>query len=157
MDPARSLAQDLEVEAALRDAFAPLRARRAGLAPLRVRAGVRWGRGRPPAALPWSAAVARLSELSVAVGMSAMVFIAAFGATTAPAGEHAVDEAKDPAIYPVPHISVPLDDASYIRWLRLDRYVPMQDSLDPSIGHAAPGPAVRRLDPPLPTAPDQPY
>ncbi|MDE3112594.1 MAG: hypothetical protein KGN00_01515 [Chloroflexota bacterium] len=147
---------DLELEAALRDAFAPLRARRATVSPLRVRAGVRWGRGASPAALPWTSAVSRLSELSVAVGMSVMVFIAAFGVPPAPAVDTTVDEAKDVAVYAVPHVSAPADDASYIRWLRLDRYVPLQDWLDPSVVRISPV-APRRLDPPAPTAADEPY
>lgn len=149
--------EDGEVEAALRDAFAPLRARRTGLAPLRVRAAVRWGRGAPPAALPWSAAVARLSELSVAVGMSVMVFIAAFGTAPAPSDQRTVDEAADPAAYPVPHLTAPVDDASYIRWLRLDRYVPMQDWLDPSVVRVGPVRPLVRAVPPAATDLHVPY
>lgn len=76
------LPERLEVEAAIDAAFEPLRARRTDLSPLRVRAAVRWGRARdaaPPAALRWSGAVRRLSELSIAVGMSVVMFGAALG------------------------------------------------------------------------------
>ncbi|MBU6422567.1 MAG: hypothetical protein KGQ88_00865 [Chloroflexi bacterium] len=153
------LAEDLAAEAALRDAFAPLRARHAAVGPTRVRAAVRWGRGSDAGPLRWSAAISRLSELSVAVGMSVMVFIAAFGTPVAPAASPIVDEATDPAIYPVPHVTAPVDDASYIRWLRLDRYVPMQDWLDPSVVRISPLPSVRRVEPlpPAPIEPDRPY
>ncbi len=153
------LAEDLAVEAALRDAFAPLRARRAPVGPLRVRAAVRWGRGSGASPLPWTAAIARLSELSVAVGMSVMVFIAAFGTPATPAATQTVDEASDPAIHPVPHVSAPVDDSYYIRWLRLDRYVPMQDWLDPSVVRISPLPPLRRVEPPppAPIEPDRPY
>lgn len=157
-DAAPSLGERLEVEAALNDAFAPLRARRAELSPLRVRAAVRWGRGAaPPKGLPWAAAASRLSELSVAVGMSAMVFIAAFSPAPAPAADARVDEAKDPAIYPVPHVSAPVDDARYIRWLRLDRYVAVQDWLDPSVVRIGAARGAPHLDPPAPTGPHEPY
>ncbi len=153
----RDLAERLEVEAALSDAFAPLRARHAELSPLRVRAAVRWGRGAPQERLPWAAAAARLSELSVAVGMTVMVFIAAFSPVPVPALDPRVDEAKDPAVYPVPHVSAPADDALYIRWLRLDRYVPVQDWLDPSVVRVGAVRSVPRLDPPSPTGLNEPY
>jgi hypothetical protein len=74
-----TLAQRLEVEAALDVAFEPLRHERARVSATRVRAAVKWGRGAAPEALPWTGAIRRLSELSVAVGMSVAVFVAAFG------------------------------------------------------------------------------
>ncbi len=154
------LAERLEVEHALESAFAPLRLRRAAVSPLRVRAAVRWGRGAPAAAVPWSGAVARLSELSLAVGMSVMVFVGAFG--SALPGSHAVappptDEAADASIYPVPHVTAPLEDEHYIRWLRLDRYVPLQDWLDPSVLRPGPVRPAARFDLPAPTSDRGPY
>ena len=130
------LAQRIEVERALESAFTPLRLRRTSVSPLRVRAAVRWGRGAPPQAVRWSGAVARVSELALAVGMSAIVFVGALGSVTPSAtgaGPASLDEAVDPALYPVPRVTAPLDDERYIRWLRLGRFVPLQDWLDPAV------------------------
>jgi hypothetical protein len=130
------LAERVEVERALEGAFAPLRLRRTSVSPLRVRAAVRWGRGTPPQAVRWSGTVARISELSLAAGMCVMVFVGALGSVTQSVtgtGPASLDEAVDPALYPVPRVTAPLDDERYIRWLRLDRFVPLQDWLDPSV------------------------
>ena len=147
----------LAVEDAVRDAYAPLRAQGTSLSPLRVRAAVRWGRGAPERPVRWARAIARLSELSVAVGMSAMVFIAAFAPAPERTVARAVDEARDPAVYPVPRVTVPLDDAQYIRWLRLDRYVPLQDWLDPAVLHVGAARAAQRLEAPVPAMRSEPY
>ena len=133
------LAERLEVDHALEAVFGPLRTQHTSVSPLRVRAAVRWGRGAHPEAVRWSRAVSRLSELSLAVGMSVMVFVGAFGAAAPviPSPEPtSLDEAIDPALYPVPRVTAPLDDERYIRWLRLGRYVPLQDWLDPSVVRA---------------------
>jgi hypothetical protein len=150
------LSEQLEVEDALREAYAPLRARRTDLSPLRVRAAVRWGRGAPRRQVGWARAVARLSELSVAVGMSAMVFMAAFGPVPERATGRIVDEAPDPVAYAVPRVTAPLDDAHYLRWLRLDRYVPLQDWLDPAVLHVGSGRPAQR-EAPVPATPNEPY
>jgi hypothetical protein len=146
------LGERLEVEAALETAFAPLRRRETDLSPLRVRAAVRWGRGAPPpSAVRWSGAVARLSELSVAVGMFAMVFSAGFGSAALPDPTTQASAAaqQDGSAIAVPHVSAALEDERYIRWLRIDRYVPLQDWLDPAT--VRPGLA-KRLDLPAPRA-----
>ena len=154
------LPERLEVERALENALAPLRLRRAPVSALRVRAAVRWGRGAPPEAVRWSGALARLSELSLAVGMSAMVFVGAFSSAV-PAcrtpSAASLDEAFDPALSPVPRVTAPLDDERYIRWLRLDRYVPLQDWLDPSVVRAGPVRVSAPLDLPAATAGDRPF
>ncbi|HUF89015.1 MAG TPA: hypothetical protein VMR66_03440 [Gemmatimonadota bacterium] len=82
---AMGLGERLEVEAALETAFAPLRARRSEVGPTRVRAAVRWGRAEPRPPVPWAAAVSRISELGMAVGMSAFVFAAALTSVAPPA------------------------------------------------------------------------
>lgn len=151
------LAERLEVEAALEIAFAPLRGERARISPLRVRAAVRWGRGAPPASgRRWAPAISRLSELSVAVGMTLVVFVGAFGPSRAPVPAVPEPDAQAVAVsYPVPRVTEPLEGERYIRWLRLDRYVPLQDWLDPSVlrvGAAARTPA--RLDAPVPSDSD---
>lgn len=71
----RRLALDdrLAVDAALEEAFAPLRVRTANISAARVRAAVRWER---PAPTPLSgfALLARIGELSTAAVISALVF-----------------------------------------------------------------------------------
>ena len=153
------LAERLEVEHALESAFMPLRLRRTSVSPLRVRAAVRWGRGVPPQAVPWSGALARVSELSLAVGMSVMVFVGAFGAAipSSPPSATSLDEALDPDLYPVPRVTAPLDDANYIRWLRLDRFVPLQDWLDPSVVRAGALRTSAPLDLPAPSVDHHPF
>lgn len=63
----------LMVDAALDEAFAPLRARTANIGAARVRAAVRWSRPEPRS-LHGLALLQRLSELSVAAVFSAFVF-----------------------------------------------------------------------------------
>lgn len=156
-----TLGERLEVEAVVEAAFAPLRARHTDLSPLRVRAAVRWGRGAPkasPQAVRWSGAIARLSELSVAVGMSVVIF----GAALAPAtGDRSVPEPTEtPLSAKALTVTLIAQEreirALRVEWLetlrarvealRVDRYIPFQDWLDPTITR----PVVRRLDVPAP-------
>jgi len=71
----------LPVDAALDDAFAPLRARTANVGPARVRAALRWA-APDTRRLGGLALLARVSELTVAAAISAFIFA---GAVT-PAG-----------------------------------------------------------------------
>lgn len=137
------LAERLEVEAAIDGAFAPLRLRRADLSPLRVRAAVRWGRGRdaePPAAVRWCGAVRRLSELSIAVGMSVLMFGAALGpalpeTTADPAPVDApVARAVGPTVEVQREILVTKHEWFDTFRARLDSWsTPLQDLLDPAV------------------------
>lgn len=149
------LSEQLEVEDALRDAYAPLRSRRVALSPLRARAAVRWGRGRSERPVRWAHAVSRLSELSVAAGMSVMIFVGALGPAPARVADP-VDEARDPAVFPAPRASVALDDVRFIRSLRIERSAPVQDRLDPALLHAGSARAAQRLEAPAPAAPATP-
>lgn len=156
---ALTLGERLEVEAAIDAAFEPLRDVRTDLSPLRVRAAVRWGRGAPrqsPHALRWSGAIARLSELSVAVGMSVVIFGAALGpavqqdARADPPLAAAAIRTSGPSIEEQREIHSTKDEwLSSIR-ARLDalRNVPLQDWLDPNVVR----PVVRRLELPAPRA-----
>jgi hypothetical protein len=63
----------LEVDAALDQAFAPLRARTTTIGPARVRAAVRWSPAEPRG-LRGAALLARVSQLTVAAAISAFVF-----------------------------------------------------------------------------------
>lgn len=138
------LGERLEVEEAIDAAFAPLRAARTDLSPLRVRAAVRWGRGAPPPeAVRWSGAIARLSELSVAVGMSVVIFGAALGPAaeqpnTAPAPSRSGVEVGAVALAEEREMRAERREwaellRSRLDAFRLDRYVPLQDWLDPTV------------------------
>jgi hypothetical protein len=79
----RRLALDdrLAVDAALDEAFAPLRGRTANIGAARVRAAIRWTRPEPTP-LRGTPLLARIAEISAAAVVSAFLF----GATVAPAG-----------------------------------------------------------------------
>lgn len=67
------LDQRLTVDAALDDAFAPLRARTANVGPARVRAAVRWTASEPRT-LGRLGLLVRVSELTIAAAVSAFLF-----------------------------------------------------------------------------------
>jgi len=68
-----SLEERLSLDAALEDAFAPLRARTANVGPARVRAAVRWSASEP-GTRSRLALLGRVSELTVAAVISAFLF-----------------------------------------------------------------------------------
>jgi hypothetical protein len=159
---ALGLAERLEVEAALENAFAPLRARRAGLGPTRVRAAVSWGRGGSEAAVPWAGTIRRISELGIAVGMSALVFAGSLTSVPPPGAPIPVSEVEvvdDMLVAPVRDVErwavriVPApaeqDLRRILRWLKLGRDVRIEDSIDATILPPRPLPA----KPPLPAVP----
>ena len=76
------LDQRLPLDAALEEAFAPLRARTATVGPARVRAAVRWS-SPEPRRLGGLALLARVSELSVAAAISALLFAGSVASITA--------------------------------------------------------------------------
>jgi len=67
------LDERLPLDAALEDAFAPLRARTANVGPARVRAAVRWSASQPRKRSRL-AMLGRMSELTVAAAISAFLF-----------------------------------------------------------------------------------
>ena len=67
------LEERLPLDAALDDAFAPLRGRTANVGPARVRAAVRWTTAEPRT-LGRLGLLVRLSELSIAAAISAFLF-----------------------------------------------------------------------------------
>lgn len=71
--PRLALDDRLVVDAALDEAFAPLRATTANISAARVRAAVRWSRPEP-ARLAGIALLARIGEVSMAAVISALVF-----------------------------------------------------------------------------------
>lgn len=79
------------LDAALTEAFAPLRLRTANIGPARVRAAVRWSRpaGARLRGVALLALLARISELSVAAAVSALLFgstLAAVSSAPTPPG-----------------------------------------------------------------------
>lgn len=146
------LGERLVLEAALDDAFATLRDLRCRLSPTRVRAAVRWGRGAERERVRWAAPLARLSELSAAAGVAAMIFVGAFG-TAEPGGPVSmatmredvtwVRQAQLAGMYVSLPTPQPSEDADFLRWLRLDRYVPIQDWLDPTVVRPKAAPVLR--------------
>jgi len=76
------LDQRLGLDAALEEAFAPLRALEANVGPSRVRAAVRWSAPERPR-LRGLALLARASELSVAAAISALLFAGSVASITA--------------------------------------------------------------------------
>ncbi len=89
------LTDRLPVDAALDDAFAPLRARTATISPARVRAVVRWSTAEP-AHMGRSALFARLSEISMAAVISALVFSSSLASLSA--ASDVPDVSRDPAV-----------------------------------------------------------
>lgn len=139
------LGERLEVEAALETAFAPLRARRSTVGPTRVRAAVRWGRAEPQPPVPRAAAISRISELGIAVGMSAFLFAAALtpapprGAPTPVSDAAIVDDVLVPVAPVTPRwrvrvIPESFDDelARMVRWLKLGQ-PPPPDEIDATV------------------------
>lgn len=156
------LGERLEVEAALETAFAPLRGRRSSVGPTRVRAAVRWGRAEPEAPVPWAAAVSRISELGMAVGVSAFVFAAALTSVAPPAGPTPVSDAAivddmlEQPLLVTPNWTVKIVPASFddemtrmIRWLKFGG-PRAPDDLDATIPPRQP-----QAPAPAPTAPPQ--
>lgn len=96
--------------------------------------------------MPWAGAVRRISELGIAVGMSAFVFAASLASvppTGAPIPVSEVEVVDDMLVAAlrvvpdekwVPRITLPVPaDEQFIRWLKLDRHVPMEDRIDATI------------------------
>ncbi|MGH2499453.1 MAG: hypothetical protein ACRDF0_05105 [Candidatus Limnocylindria bacterium] len=126
-----SLAEQLEVERLLDEAYAPYEACRAPLSAARVRAAVRWEVDRPAPPPRWSlvSLAGRLSETSLAAGLAALLLAGSFaGLESAAAPEPAA------AAGALARVDVPQTDARYLRWVRIGRYAPLNDALDPLLG-----------------------
>lgn len=126
-----TFAEQLRLEAALDEAFAPLRDRRTSLSPARVRAAVRWEPGHRETPPVWRgvALAGRLAESSLAVGLTALLFVATLGPLAEPT------ERPAPQIGPgVVQILDQAVDEHRVRMqsLRVHRPAPMVDVLDPS-------------------------
>ena len=114
---------------ALDRAYAPFRARSAALSPARVRLAMRAPQPQP-SSLRFSRLTARINEFGLAAAVTAFAFIGA--GSVAP--QHAiVDEAQVVDVATPVHVSANADDAYFLRWLRLGRYAPVSDVLDPAV------------------------
>jgi anti-sigma factor RsiW len=113
---------------ALDRAYAPLRLRSAGLSPARVHLAMRIPQT-VPAAFRLSRITARLNEVGLAAAVTAFAF--AGSASVAPR-QAIVDNAVPSAASPT-HVTARPDDQYSLRSLRLGRYAPQTDMLDPAV------------------------
>ncbi len=127
-----TLSEQLELEDLLVDSFGRLRSRRTSVSPARVRAVVRWRREVEPAPLRGLALVSRLAESSLALAFMAFVFAGSVVPQARPSADGSGPGALDPE--PRVHVSRPLDDEAFIRWVRIGRSARIFDDLDPSGG-----------------------
>lgn len=118
---------------ALDRAYAPLRARSVSLSPARVYLAMRIVQP-VPAATRFSRITARITEFGLAAAVTAFAFVGS--ASVAP--QHAIiDEAAAPEALTTTHVTAAPDDAYFFRWLRLGRYAPQTDVLDPAVSPRA--------------------
>ncbi|MDO8506801.1 MAG: zf-HC2 domain-containing protein [Candidatus Limnocylindria bacterium] len=114
---------------ALDRAYAPLRLQSVALSPSRVRLALRVPQP-VPAAVRFSRISARLTELGLAAAVTAFAFVGS--ASVAP--KHAiVDEAVVQDAATLTHVTAHVEDQYFWRWIRLGRYAPQSDDLDPAV------------------------
>ena len=123
------LEEQLDLDRILDDAFARGRARTAPIAAARVRARVAWDRPQP-ASPGWRAIalLGRLSESSLALGMTAILFVGALGGVT---GQTETVQPEQGGEFVV-RVSTPLDESRFLRLLRIGRTAPVADDVDPA-------------------------
>jgi anti-sigma factor RsiW len=143
---ATTLRDYVAASVALDRAYAPLRARATRLSPARVRLAMRMPEP-VPASARFSRITARITEFGLAAAVTAFAFVGS--ASVAP--QHAiVDEAATPGSVASIHITGGSDDQYDLRWLRLGRYAPVADTLDPAVS-----PRVHGDDASAPTKPER--
>jgi anti-sigma factor RsiW len=114
---------------ALDRAYAPLRERATRLSPARVRLAMRI-----PEPVPASARFSRITARITEFGLAAAVTAFAFVGTASVSPQHTiVDEAVAPGAVSQTHVTSGGDDQYFLRWLRLGRYAPQADTLDPAV------------------------
>ena len=123
------LEEQLDLDRILDDAFARGRARTTPIAAARVRARVAWDRPQPASA-GWRgvALLGRLSESSLALGMTAILFVGALGGVT---GQTETVQPERGGEFVV-RVSTPLDESRFLRLLRIGRTAPVADNVDPA-------------------------
>lgn len=133
--PRLGFAEQLELEEAFIDAFAPLAAAGTAVSAARVRARVHWRIEPERDGLGWLAVAGRLAETSLAVAFTAFLFIGSFGTpkSVEPAPETPVAEARADAI-------APRDQTAYLRALGIPRSARASDDVSAVIAAAGGGP-----------------
>ena len=126
---ATALRDYVAASVALDRAYAPLRARATRLSPARVRFAMRIPEP-IPASARFSRVTARITEFGLAAAVTAFAFVG--GGSVAPQRAF-VDEAATPPASAAVHITGGSDDQYVLRWLRLGRYAPISDTLDPAV------------------------
>lgn len=123
------LPRDLwDVSIAVDRAYAPLREASVRLSPARARLVARAPHV-VPIAVRLGALATQLNKLALAAAVTAFAFV---GTTSVAPRPSLVNETDAPAAISA-HASTRLDDESFIRWLRIGRYAPTQDLLDPAV------------------------
>ena len=123
------LEEQIGLDRFLDDAFAPGRARIAPISAARVRARLAWDRpAKQPAGWRGVALVARLSESSLALGMTAILFVGALGGVT---GRSETVQPEQGGEFVV-RVSTPVDESRFLRLLRIGRTAPVADNVDPA-------------------------
>ena len=126
------LDQRLRLDAALEEAFAPLRASDASVSPARVRAAVRWAPTESPR-LQGAALLGRAGELATAVAAAAFVFAASLAVPGETGAAIAPVRASADEVRTAPGLSLDRPEI-FARWLRVGRTVTVNDLLDPLSG-----------------------
>jgi anti-sigma factor RsiW len=126
---ATTLRDYIAATVALDRAYAPLRTRATRLSPARVRLAMRI-----PEPVPASARFSRITARITEFGLAAAVTAFAFVGTASVAPRHTIiDEAVAPEAPSSIHVTNAGDDQYFLRWLRLGRYAPVADTLDPAV------------------------
>jgi anti-sigma factor RsiW len=126
---ATTLRDYVATSVALDRAYAPLRAHATRISPARVHLAMRIPEP-VPATARFSRITARITEFGLAAAVTAFAFVGS--ASVAP--QHAiVDEAATPEAVSPTHVTSGGDDQYFLRWLRLGRYAPVADTLDPAV------------------------
>lgn len=113
---------------ALDRAYAPARLASVAISPARARLAAR-----APLPAPVSVRVARittrLNEVALAAAVTAFAFI---GAGSVLPERNVISDEQTSEARPLTHVTGRLDDANFVRWIRLERYVPPDDLIDPT-------------------------
>ena len=113
---------------ALDRAYAPLRGAGVALSPARVRLAARAPLP-TPVSLRLARITTRINEVALAAAVTAFAFI---GAGSVLPERSVVSDDQTSETRPLTHVTGRLDDATLARWIRLERYVPPDDLMDPT-------------------------